>query len=556
MWGGTRVSGSDIDFIQKWIDDGCPADDQEHDHDVEVCEDGTLARCSGDAAHPCCEGPPNDYFEEAGGIKTRKNVRCLSEVELQRYRDALRDMNSYNQYYYDERSFDFWARIHANSCQHGWEEFLPWHRVYLYEFEQRLQDINPTITIPYWEWSYYDANVDISIEDSKDPDGLDNGIIPAAFRCWVDEEALRKLTDGGQVPKAVLTKLKRVLGKDFNSGNRLFVKAGIQYGADPASDKAIMDQLRDTNPMWFEYRWPGGNSSLLLNTYPRAEDIQRMLKIDNFFTFGSGPDNNHFFGALESVHNLLHNFSGGINPHHDTNAADTLDDPAYGYMVDAGRTAFDPIFWSHHSNVDRLWAEWQSRHPNQGPSNPNSVLPPWSLTVSQTAETQTFGYEYMKSTLLYPTAKNHPIKKFRSESGNVPEYVLKKHNRAEVRLHNARYMATGAMIRVFINQPDADENTGIENNPHFAGQLHTFNGACVGGPGHCAPPSKHRRAFDIRKRSHKTPGNYRVDATETVRKLAEKGASDFDVTLVVMGLDGKARDNALQMEGVSLNFLD
>ena len=35
------------------------------------------------------------------------------------------------------------ALIHQNHCQHGWERFLPWHRIYLYEFEQVLQDICP-----------------------------------------------------------------------------------------------------------------------------------------------------------------------------------------------------------------------------------------------------------------------------------------------------------------------------------------------------------------------------------------------------------------------------
>ena len=35
-------------------------------------------------------------------------------------------------------------------------------------------------------------------------------------------------------------------------------------------------------------------------------------------------------------------------------------------------TAFDPIFWGHHSNVDRLWAEWQKLHPDTSPDNPTA----------------------------------------------------------------------------------------------------------------------------------------------------------------------------------------
>jgi tyrosinase len=26
----------------------------------------------------------------------------------------------------------------------------------------------------------------------------------------------------------------------------------------------------------------------------------------------------------------------------------------------------DPVFWLHHAYVDKLWAEWQQRHPEAG----------------------------------------------------------------------------------------------------------------------------------------------------------------------------------------------
>ncbi|MBV9870351.1 MAG: tyrosinase family protein, partial [Frankiaceae bacterium] len=44
----------------------------------------------------------------------------------------------------DERGYQYWAGIHGlplpNSCQHGTILFLPWHRAYLYLFEQYLLD--------------------------------------------------------------------------------------------------------------------------------------------------------------------------------------------------------------------------------------------------------------------------------------------------------------------------------------------------------------------------------------------------------------------------------
>jgi tyrosinase len=32
--------------------------------------------------------------------------------------------------------------------------FLPWHRLFVSAVEKRLQKVNPTITIPYWDWSH------------------------------------------------------------------------------------------------------------------------------------------------------------------------------------------------------------------------------------------------------------------------------------------------------------------------------------------------------------------------------------------------------------------
>ena len=42
--------------------------------------------------------------------------------------------------------------------------------------------------------------------------------------------------------------------------------------------------------------------------------------------------------------------------------------PSYGLMADPGTAALDPIFYLHHSNIDRMWAEWNA----YGNSNPTA----------------------------------------------------------------------------------------------------------------------------------------------------------------------------------------
>jgi len=83
-----------------------------------------------------------------------------------------------------------------------------------------------------------------------------------------------------------------------------------------------------------------------------------------------------------------------------------------------------------------------------------------------------------------------------------------------------------------------------------------FTGLCVGGPGHCDTPKETRRKFDHRPRHHKTPTNFRIDATDAAARLRGQGATDFQVNLVVLNIDGTPATDALRLDAVSLNFFD
>ena len=54
--------------------------------------------------------------------------------------------------------------------------FFPWHRELLYNFEQELQLINSSVTIPYWDWTREQAAGDPGYPFAYDfigPDGTD-----------------------------------------------------------------------------------------------------------------------------------------------------------------------------------------------------------------------------------------------------------------------------------------------------------------------------------------------------------------------------------------------
>jgi tyrosinase len=196
-------------------------------------------------------------------------------------------------------------------------------------------------------------------------------------------------------------------------------------------------------------------------------------------------------------------------------------------------------------------------HPGTDPDDPTDILAPWTNSVADMLTISDLGYEYMKSSYLFQTDNKVAVTRFKSASANVHPAVLASHSRAEIRIHKVQYSTTGgAFIRVFLNQPDANADTPTKGNDNFVATVVTFSGECIGGPGHCDVPPESKRKYDMRPRHRKTPGNFRIDATETISKLSLQGASDFQVNLVVIGTDGKPKPNALWMDAVSLIFKD
>ncbi len=119
-------------------------------------------------------------------------------------------------------------------------------------------------------------------------------------------------------------------------------------------------------------RFPGQPGSPPL---PTATDVADLLEITDFLDFTS---------QLENLHNNVHVWTGGDGG-----------DMYYIYLA-----AFDPIFWAHHAMVDRIWRIWQQRHSGANPPADilDDALPPFGLTVRQTLNVTTLGYDYAVTT--------------------------------------------------------------------------------------------------------------------------------------------------------------
>lgn len=108
-------------------------------------------------------GKPLDSGQRTSSL-TRKNEASLSQDERTRFLDALEALNlpdATNISAYGRLvaiHSDMGHRMHdmgdgsADSLV-GQQRFLPWHRVYLHQFEAALQSVDPSVTVPYWDWS-------------------------------------------------------------------------------------------------------------------------------------------------------------------------------------------------------------------------------------------------------------------------------------------------------------------------------------------------------------------------------------------------------------------
>jgi tyrosinase len=188
---------------------------------------------------------------------TRKSVRNLSAEELEDLRTAMTAYQAIR----DTRGYNDVAGIHGapdGACVHQDVLFLPWHRAYLYVFEQGLRDIDPTVSQPWWDWRSDRSRMDgipDAYADATTPDGTPNPLASARIRTEI-----------------------------------------IRWGTQQTIDRPTQ---RDVNPpslLPFPYPPPGRRVP------DRLDNLDELLSISDF---------EDFTRRLELVHNFLHVWAGG-----------------------------------------------------------------------------------------------------------------------------------------------------------------------------------------------------------------------------------------------------
>ncbi|KAL4879315.1 hypothetical protein BJY04DRAFT_220171 [Aspergillus karnatakaensis] len=307
-------------------------------------------------------------------------------------------------------------------CTHNNILFPIWHRAYLALYEQRLYEImvleiipnfpqnersawNEAATtwrLPFWDWGTTSSVPDLAkypttvvpTADGKDEERINNPLYQ--FRMptnkpmstagmdsfkdpWVDDGDILYFGD------AIGT--SRWPEKDDTARGSAAWRHGV------VNNYKVTDSLK--KPQWTtdtDYGQP-------------AEMVYRLLTVpmeySTFATTAQLSDDQNVASDIniEYLHNNIHGWVGG-----DFN----------GHMSQIPVATFDPLFWLHHCNIDRIFALWQSLNPDKWfeEAQVNDFfqetigLPP-GAKISPSTELRPF-HKDTKGTVLTPTDVRWP----------------------------------------------------------------------------------------------------------------------------------------------------
>ncbi|NEP13867.1 MAG: tyrosinase family protein [Symploca sp. SIO2C1] len=248
------------------------------------------------------------------------------------------------------------ALVHTLDCPHGNWWFLPWHRGYMGWFEKTCRQLscNSNFAFPYWDWTEEPYLPDVFFDGVLDPS---NEAFIQSYDVFMRDFKNPMSQFWDSLSQEQLDQLRY---REYNSFDdfwayveRIFPPPGYfrgltrgNSGFDEETQTAVSEDtiLEALSDKYFA----GFNNT--------SDDDELKYK---FVGFGSGPADHHGMmvsqGIIEAQpHNLVHNIVGGI-----------FEDNTAGFMTEF-LSPVDPIFFMHHSNMDRLWDVWTRKQESFG----------------------------------------------------------------------------------------------------------------------------------------------------------------------------------------------
>ncbi|CAM6099846.1 unnamed protein product [Calypogeia fissa] len=337
---------------------------------------------------PIIDGPPPPSTKS---IRVRKASQCTDAAyaaKLEKAYALMRalpddDPRSFTQQWYLHCSYCGGAFLTTNSSGvpegidiHWSWLFFPWHRWYLYFHERILQSLleDPTFSLNYWNW---DSPYTVGGQSSKSHDDHEACLKEGADFPFIYSDSSSAVYDVNRSENAKGN--GRLHFPDISY--RPLVAAAQQPLYNASAEDIIGSNL---NILYKALVSSGTTTETFMGRPYRAGNLP-----------GSGAPNGGA-GTLEvGAHSGVHSWTGRDPPSND--------------MGLLSRSARDPVFYAHHSNVDRLWQVWKDIGPILGQKHEDYTDPDFlnaeflfydenkdlrRVTVADSLDSKKLGYVY------------------------------------------------------------------------------------------------------------------------------------------------------------------
>ena len=296
----------------------------------------------------------------AQGARVRKNMLSKGgQIDLETYREGVIEMLKLP--LTDGRNWYRQGFVHFIDCPHGNWWFTSWHRGYLGYFEEIIRELTgkEEFMLPYWDWTTKPHEVPASMFGTDNPmdpvnfksdtanyiatrQDFQDQVRPVMEDFWnnmsAGQVAQQRLRENMDFETMWSTKEQDNATFAFQETKfaRFITKANPQLDAPAQSLVKLSNLLANLTPTKFAGKFE--------NDDPFFENS--VTETHQF----SHPTRNSFSG-LSATHNLVHNSVGGTS-----DGKGSYKEP-WGIMTN-NLSPLDPIFFLHHSNIDRLWDVW------------------------------------------------------------------------------------------------------------------------------------------------------------------------------------------------------
>jgi tyrosinase len=282
----------------------------------------------------------------------RQNISSLRPEQL----SQLRRAHKLTMDRIDNRSYFYMASVHGwleEWCEHEPIDdpanparmlhlFLPWHRAYCYTLESNFQTVLRLDGDPKWR--------------------------DFALPYW-NWRSTRSQGGSEPIPPAYL---EPTAGGQPNPLHHYRMVFSGRTRSDTLVN--VNEDTRREPGTWFGAR---SLAHIRQRTSQQGEDIPQVLRQAAFTEFSERLRN--------GWHNLIHMYVGGNQ----------------GHFSDPDLAAYDPIFWPHHVQIDRVWRIWQREHgaENMPEYMKDIPLSPFGrLRVRDVMSVSNLGYDYARVT--------------------------------------------------------------------------------------------------------------------------------------------------------------